>query len=758
MRKWTLGAWFFLSMGLTLGMLWAYEELGWGGFWAWDPVENAGFLPWLTATAFLHSIMIQERRGMMKIWNVTLIILTFFLTIFGTFMTRSGIVQSVHAFGQDTQLAWIFTIFMVLILIVSFGFVIKRLPGAALARDVRIVAVARGGLHRQQLDPAVRGVLHLFATMFPTLSEAIRGERITVGPPFFNKWMVPIGITLLFLTGVGPLASPGARRRRGTCATSSRFPYWRRLPRREFASAPGLKSSWAAVINFSLCAMVFTTISQEFIRNLAIRKKNTGGDVLSAAIGMVLRNRRRYGGYLVHIGIVLMFLGFAGTAYQKESEARVAPGQTTTIGKYAVRFDRLAHEEDRQKEMVTGEITASVDGKVIEHMRPARWFFHGHESEPTTEVAIRRSPAEDLYITLGNYDLADGTATLKLVVNPLVNWIWFGFMLLAFGTGIALLPEALLEKLTARVPQRSGAGTSGAAGPAALALVVGLGLLLGAGMASPARADDMTDPGRAADAARDRRELAGPQHHLPVRKLPPQPARVRVGKLRPRRAGSDRDPQSARPGEKPRGRHPVLHPEIRQPGRAGGAHRQGLQPPGLGAPLRIRHRCRRNAGLRCLSADPPPARAGRGGGARLQRPGAARPARGRAAKSRLIGVSLRPLRALATAPPSTKGKNPGNTAGHRLTPDAGVNASTTSPRQRRRPPVVVWGLGGAIAAGVYGHLVLAMRFGPPLVMVALGGLTLVLGAAALWRVVDPLTRAEVAATPETRAPHRTPRA
>ena len=159
-RKWTLGAWFFLSMGLTLGMLWAYEELGWGGFWGWDPVENAGFLPWLTATAFLHSIMIQERRGMMKIWNVTLIILTFFLTIFGTFMTRSGIVQSVHAFGQDTQLAWIFTVFMVLTLIVSFGFVIKRLPELRSRATLRIVAVARGGVHRQQLDPAVRGVLH----------------------------------------------------------------------------------------------------------------------------------------------------------------------------------------------------------------------------------------------------------------------------------------------------------------------------------------------------------------------------------------------------------------------------------------------------------------------------------------------------------------------------------------------------------------------------------------------------------------------
>ena len=206
MRRWTLGAWFFLSMGLTLGMLWAYEELGWGGFWGWDPVENAGFLPWLTATAFLHSIMIQERRGMMKIWNVTLIILTFFLTIFGTFMTRSGIVQSVHAFGQDTKLAWIFAIFMVLTLVVSFGFVIKRHARAAIARDARFLAVARGGVHAQQLDPAVRGVLHPVRDDVPDDLGGVCGASASrCRPPFFNKWMVPIGLTLLFLAGVGPL-------------------------------------------------------------------------------------------------------------------------------------------------------------------------------------------------------------------------------------------------------------------------------------------------------------------------------------------------------------------------------------------------------------------------------------------------------------------------------------------------------------------------------------------------------------------------
>jgi cytochrome c-type biogenesis protein CcmF len=484
-RKWTIGAWFFLSLGLTLGMLWAYEELGWGGFWGWDPVENAGFLPWLTATAFLHSVMIQERRGMMKIWNVTLVILTFFLTIFGTFMTRSGIVQSVHAFGQDTKLGWIFTIFMAIILLVSFGFVIKRLP------DLRARATFDSWLSREAAFMLNNWILLfsaffiLFATMFPTLSEALTGERLTVGPPFFNKWMVPIGLILLFLTGVGPLIA--WRKATGShLRYQFLYPISAALVTTAICFAVGLQSSWAAVVCFAFCAFVFTTISQEFIRGVMIRRKNTGSDALSALIGMTIRGKRRYGGYIVHVGIVLMFLGFAGTAYQRETEVRLGPGQTANVGQYTIRMDRLSHEEDRQKEMITGELTVLVDGKPIDKLRPARWFFRKHESEPTTEVAIRRVPAEDLYVTLGNYDLAEGTATLKLVVNPVVNWIWFGFILLALGTGIAMTPDSVLERLTVRVgASRTAPSSAGAAG---LILFLSLGLGLAPGWMATARA------------------------------------------------------------------------------------------------------------------------------------------------------------------------------------------------------------------------------------------------------------------------------
>src|SRR5688500_1332091 len=204
-RRWTMISWLFLSCGLGLGMIWAYEELGWGGYWGWDPVENAGLLPWFTATAFLHSVMVQERRGMLRVWNVTLVILTFFLTIFGTFMTRSGIVQSVHAFGEDPELARMFTIFMVSILVFSFGFVIYRLPLLRARNELDSWASREAAFMLNNWILLFSAFFVLFATMFPTLSEALTGERLTVGPPFFNQWMLPIGLALLLLTGIGPL-------------------------------------------------------------------------------------------------------------------------------------------------------------------------------------------------------------------------------------------------------------------------------------------------------------------------------------------------------------------------------------------------------------------------------------------------------------------------------------------------------------------------------------------------------------------------
>ncbi len=454
-RRWTMLGWFMLSFGLTLGMLWAYEELGWGGYWGWDPVENAGLLPWFTATAFLHSVMVQERRGMLRVWNVTLVILTFFLTIFGTFMTRSGLVQSVHAFGEDRELALMFTIFMIAILVFSFGLVIYRLPLLRSRNELDSWASREAAFLANNWVLLFSAFFVLFATMFPTLSEAVTGERLTVGPPFFNKWMLPIGLTLLLLSGIGPLLAW----RKSTWSNFRQQFMWPVLS--GFMTAGALVAFgvrvWSSGICFALCAFVLATIVQEFVRGAQVRRGATGTDIFTACIGLVGRSHRRYGGYVVHVGIVLMFLGFAGEGFKKEEQVVLKPGQQVSVGHFTVRHDALRVTSDAQKQMVTGHVTVFEDGQSIGTMKPARWFFANREDDPTTEVAIRRGLGEDLYIVLAGYEAASQSATYAVTVNPLVNWIWFGFGVLAIGTALVLLPERAFTFAAAKLP--AGAAT-----------------------------------------------------------------------------------------------------------------------------------------------------------------------------------------------------------------------------------------------------------------------------------------------------------
>jgi len=459
-RRWTMIAWLFLSFGLMLGMIWAYEVLAWGGYWGWDPVENAAILPWFTATAFLHSVMVQERRGMMRVWNMTLVILTFFLTIFGTFLTRSGVVQSVHAFGDDPQLARLFTGFMVLILTFSFGLVIYRLPllrARASELDSWISREAAFLVNNWILLFCAFFVA--FATMFPTLSEAVTGTRMTVGPPFFNKWMMPIGLVLLFLTGLGPLL---AWRKSTVQNLVEQFawPAGALLIALGALWAVGLRQ-WAALTCWALCVFVTTTIGQEFVRGALVRRKNTGSDIFTALVGLVARNKRRYGGYLVHIGIVLIFLGFAGNAYKRDETQLLQPGGQMTVGAYTVRNDQVKVIEDGQKQSVVAYISVFKDGKQIDTMYPAKASFRKHQSEPPrTDAAIRRTVPEDLYLVLASFDLGTQAISLNVVVNPLVNWVWFGFGMLAFGTGIALLPESTFSFAMAKVGSPEAATTT----------------------------------------------------------------------------------------------------------------------------------------------------------------------------------------------------------------------------------------------------------------------------------------------------------
>src|SRR6188768_333317 len=385
-RRWTMIGWLFLTFGLTLGMLWAYEELGWGGFWGWDPVENAGLLPWFTATAFLHSVMVQERRGMLRVWNVTLVILTFFLTIFATFMTRSGVVQSVHAFGEDRELARLFTIFMVGIVTFSFGWVIYRLPLLRSRNELDSWVSREAAFLANNWILLFSAFFVLFATMFPTLSEAVTGERLTVGPPFFNKWMLPIGLALLALTGVGPLL---AWRKSTVSNLVDQFLYPLVFA---FVVSGGLVALgvrvWSSGVCFALCAFVFGTIAQEFIRGAEVRQAATGSDRITAMIGLVSRSKRRYGGYIVHVGIALMFLGFAGEGFKQEGEALLKPGGQFKVAHFTVKHDALRVTSDAQKQMITGHVSVYDDGKLIGTMEPAKWFYSKREQEPTTEVAI----------------------------------------------------------------------------------------------------------------------------------------------------------------------------------------------------------------------------------------------------------------------------------------------------------------------------------------------------------------------------------
>jgi cytochrome c-type biogenesis protein CcmF len=459
-RRWTMVSWLFLSFGLTLGMIWAYEVLGWGGYWGWDPVENAGLLPWFTATAFLHSVMVQERRSMLRVWNMTLVITTFFLTIFGTFMTRSGVVQSVHAFGEDPMLARLFAGFMVTIVTVSFGLVIYRLPLLRARNELDSWISREAAFLFNNWILLFSALFVLFGTMFPTLSEAVAGTRMTVAAPFFNKWMVPIGLVLLCLTGIGPLLAW----RKSTIANLREQFMWPVL----LALVTGVALAvlgirfWSSGLCFSLCAFVVTTIVQEFWRGGNVRRRATDTDLFTAIVGLVGRNKRRYGGYIVHIGIVLLFLGFAGNGSKQDETLLIKLHDQATVGHYTLRNEGVRVSDDGQKQVITGYVAVFRDGKQIDTLYPGRSIFRKHESEePRSDLAIRRTLAEDLYLVLPQVDFSTQTITLQVVINPLVDWIWIGFGVLAIGTAIALLPERAYSFALAKLPAE--AATSGAA-------------------------------------------------------------------------------------------------------------------------------------------------------------------------------------------------------------------------------------------------------------------------------------------------------
>ncbi len=439
-RRWTILSWFFLSAGVTLGAQWAYVELGWGGYWGWDPVENASLMPWLVATAYLHSVMIEEKKQMLRVWNMILIITTFGLCIFGTFLTRSGIVSSVHAFTVS-NLGPMFATYLAIILAVSFGLVAWRLPQLRSKHRLESVLSRESTFLFNNLVLVVACFAVLWGTMFPVITEAVRGVKITVGPPFFNRVTVPIFLLLLLLTGLGPLI---AWRRASWPSLRRAFTY----PAIAFATTVVVMLAFRstnlyAILAFALSAFVIATIVQEFWRGTRARMASTADSWYQAFYRLVWRNKRRYGGYVIHLGIVFMAIGITGSSvFQQEAEATLSPGETFDIGTYTVQYSSLDSFQASGVDVVSASLVAFRNGEPQFRMLPQRHFHPPPNDEnPTTEVAIWSSLQHDLYMVLAGWDGQNQSATFKAYLNPLVAWIWIGGWVLLFGTIVCMIPD-----------------------------------------------------------------------------------------------------------------------------------------------------------------------------------------------------------------------------------------------------------------------------------------------------------------------------
>ncbi len=436
-RRWTLVSWLFLGTGIVLGGYWAYLELGWGGYWAWDPVENASLLPWLTATAFLHSIVVQQRRGMLKGWNFSLIAITYLLCLFGTFLTRSGVVSSVHAFGKSS-IGPFFAVFVGGAAILSFALLLYR------RRDLKgdhrfdaLLSRESSFLYNNFLFLLIC-IAVLGGTLFPVISEWFTGNQITVGQEFYNRVFIPIGLLILFLMGAAPLlawekTAPKALRRN--------FP----IPL--LAALAGLSIGWAAgahsvetLLSIALAAFVIAATLLEFFREIAARRKTQGESHPIAVIRLFRMNRRRYGGSIVHLGIVAMALGLTGAAFNTHVQGNLREGESLTLGPYRFQCNRIRVENQANLNyaMAFVELDVFKNGQTFTRLLPEKRFYFASE-QTTGEVALHSTLREDLYAVLAGLQ-DDGSASLQIYRNPLVAWIWLGGILMAIGTGIALIP------------------------------------------------------------------------------------------------------------------------------------------------------------------------------------------------------------------------------------------------------------------------------------------------------------------------------
>ena len=445
-RKWTMIAWCFQTMGILLGAHWAYAVLGWGGYWGWDPVENASLLPWLTGTAFLHSVMMQEKRGMMKVWNVWLVFLTFMLCILGTLLTRSGVVSSVHSFAQSSIGNW-FVGFLLIILGVCLAAYFKNKDYLKSENQLDSLVSRESSFLFNNLVLLVACVAVLSGTLFPVFSEWFTGSRISVGAPFFNKVNIPLGLLLMFLTGVGPLL---AWRKTSTESMKRNFrgPVMAGLLGGMIGFSLGVREMFA-LICFSLCVFVATTIVQEFYRGARVVKARSSASWIASCVDLTLRNTRRYGGYIVHLGMVMIFIGLAGQAFNKEVEKEVPIGSTINIGKYELLLQSM--DRKQEKNYVADRMIVEVmkDKKPVMMLYPERRNFPTNQ-ESGTMVAIYSTLREDLYVVYAGMNPQNNLPTIHVFINPLVKWVWWGGMVVVMGTIVALVPNRAAVLVLAR--------------------------------------------------------------------------------------------------------------------------------------------------------------------------------------------------------------------------------------------------------------------------------------------------------------------
>jgi cytochrome c-type biogenesis protein CcmF len=457
-RTWTMVTWLFLTCGIFLGMHWAYAVLGWGGYWGWDPVENASFMPWLTGTAFLHSVMMQERKGMMKSWNVWLIFSTFLLTMLGTLLTRAGLVSSVHAFAQSSIGTW-FVVFMGIVLAVCiFTYILQR-GHLKTEHHMESLVSRESSFLFNNLVLLTACFVILWGTLFPIISEYVQGTKVTVGAPFYNRVAVPIGLFLVFLTGVGPLL-PWRATSFKAIKRNFVLPVIALWVTVIVCLAVGVRpwkdgsldsGSFYAVVAFAVAAAVLTAIIAEFLRGAGVISRQTNRNLFAATWLLTRRNTRRYGGYIVHIGVVVVVIGLAGSAFNRSIESEMGLHSKMSIGPYTLECMGFTQDSNQNYNSDYAVLDVDQGGKKIFQVTPERRFYLA-SGQPQTMVAIHSIPEWDLYVVYEGTNPDTGQPIIKAFLNPLVGWIWFGLVVIVFGTFVALVPSLTPATAALRVP------------------------------------------------------------------------------------------------------------------------------------------------------------------------------------------------------------------------------------------------------------------------------------------------------------------